>query len=518
MNRYAPIRPLIRTDGYKLDHRRQYPEGTAFIQANWTPRGSRLDDVTHVTFFGLQAFLQNYLTEQWDVFFRSPKEVVTKRYQEFIDAYVGPNSIGVDHIAALWELGYLPLRFNALPEGKEVPLRVPMFTVENTVAEFYWLVNYIETPMSSEIWQGMTAATLARRFRKLLDRDALETTGQTATVDFQGHDFSFRGDAGIEAAERVGAGHLLSFLGTDSMPSIDWLDQYYTVWGPEGDDYMIGGSVPATEHSVMCAGGNDEGDEQATFERLLELYPTGIFSAVSDTWDLWNVLTVILPNLKEKILAREGKLVIRPDSGDPVDILCGTLTAGFGYKTDLRTGEVVEDYRTPEEKGVIELLWEVFGGTKSEQGYKVLDEHIGAIYGDAITYERAEQINARLKAKGFASINWVAGVGSYTYQYNTRDTFGFAMKSTWTQDINGVEQAIYKDPITDSGLKRSARSRVAVVINSEGEYELVDGLTRATEDELSDRNELRTVWEDGYYLEDQHLNLRQIRANVGLVK
>jgi nicotinamide phosphoribosyltransferase len=510
-SKYAPIRPLIRTDGYKVDHRRQYPEGTAYIQANWTPRGSRIDGITHVTFFGLQAFLQDYLIEQWKPFFGAPRQNVLDLYQDFLDRYLGPNNVGTEHIADLHDLGYLPLRFAALPEGEEVPLRVPMFTVENTKPEFFWLVNYIETPMSSEVWQSMTAATLARRFRNLLDTDALETTGSTAGVDYQGHDFSFRGDAGIEAAERVGAGHLLSFLGTDSMPSIDWIEEYY----PSEEGYNIGNSVAATEHSVMCAGGNDEGDEQATFERLLELYPTGIVSVVSDTWDLWNVLTSILPNLKEKILARDGKLVIRPDSGNPVDILCGT---GVSYPKNARLAEreaIIKENTTPATKGVIELLWDVFGGTVNEQGYKVLDPHIGAIYGDAITYERARDINARLKAKGFASTNWVAGVGSFTYQYTTRDTFGFAMKSTWTEDVNGVEQAIYKDPVTDSGLKKSARSRVAVVLNSEGEYELVDGLTRATEDEISARNELRTVWENGIFRYFQ--SFEEIRQNVNLV-
>lgn len=184
-------------------------------------------------------------------------------------------------------------------------------------------------------------------------------------------------------------------------------------------------------------------------------------------------------------MGRDGKLVIRPDSGNPVDIICGTMAAatspGFfkslgGGLTDGRDREG-NDARTPAEKGVIELLWEIFGGTVNEQGYKVLDSHIGAIYGDSITYERAEAIMQRLKDKGFASTNVVFGVGSYTYQYVTRDTFGSAVKATAVV-VGEDEHQIFKDPATDNGTKKSARGFISVVKNDDGEYEMVDGLTR----------------------------------------
>jgi nicotinamide phosphoribosyltransferase len=176
----------------------------------------------------------------------------------------------------------------------------------------------------------------------------------------------------------------------------------------------------------MCSGGKD--DEIGTFRRLLETYPTGILSVVSDTWDLWKVCTEHVVTLKEEIMARDGKLVIRPDSGNPADILCGLNTGPDMYHTKIAL--------YPAYKGVIELLWDVFGGTINEQGYKVLDPHIGAIYGDSITIERAEEICKRLEDKGFASTNVVLGIGSFTYQYNTRDTFGFAMKATYVE-VNG---------------------------------------------------------------------------------
>jgi nicotinamide phosphoribosyltransferase len=503
-NRFAPIRPLMDTDAYKLDHRRQYPVGTTGVLSNYTNRGSRIAHVTDVVHFGLQAFLQSWAIDAWEPFFSADEDEVAALYEEFTTSVLGPNDIGSDHIRALHRKGYLPLRFRAVPEGTKVPLRVPSFTVENTEPEFFWLVNYIETAVSSAVWQPSTSATIASYFRDLLDKWAMKTTGTKAGVQWQGHDFSFRGMAGIHAAAASGAGHLLSFTGSDNLNVVNFVNDNY-----DGDNGLILGSVPATEHSVMCAGGSDEGEEQKTYERLLDMYPSGIVSVVSDTWDLWNVLTVILPNLKERIMAREGKLVIRPDSGDPVDILTGE-PGSYGVVRDTRSGAVVEDRRTPAEKGVIELLWDVFGGTVNEQGFKVLDPRIGAIYGDSITYDRAEQIFERLEAKGFASSNVVFGVGSYTYQYQTRDTFGSAIKATWVA-LDGEGREIFKDPVTDNGLKRSAKGRLAV-IHTENGLELRDGAEGARVEDSVD-NLLAVVWEDGRFERKQ--SYADVRGTLG---
>lgn len=491
-DRFAPIAPLMDTDAYKLDHRRQYPVGTTGVLSNFTNRGSRIERVTHVVHFGLQAFLQDWATDAWEPFWAASEDTVAELYEDFTFSVLGPNDIGSDHIRALHRLGYLPLKFCGLLEGTRVPLRVPSFTVENTHPDFYWLVNYIETVMSASIWQASTSATTAYEFRQLLDAWAKYTTGSTEGVEWQGHDFSFRGMAGREAAAASGAGHLLSFSGSDNLNTARYVDKFYP-----GGNGLILGSVPATEHSVMCAGGSDEGDEQATFERLLDLYPSGIVSVVSDTWDLWNVLTVILPNLKDRIMDREGKLVVRPDSGDPVNILTGTLLGSRTWDTE----------RTPAEKGVIELLWETFGGTINELGYKVLDPHIGAIYGDSITYERAQDIFSRLEDKGFASTNVVFGVGSYTYQYVTRDTFASAVKATWVE-IDGVGRAIQKDPVTDSGTKKSAKGRLAV-IPTEGGLQLIDGEHGAYLEEMGDTL-LEPVWVNGKFKRKQ--DFRHVRA------
>lgn len=249
-------------------------------------------------------------------------------------------------------------------------------------------------------------------------------------------------------------------------------------------------------------------DERDTYERLLDLYPTGIVSVVSDTYDLWNVINSILPELKDKILARDGKLVIRPDSGDPADILCG-LNTNANYLWDGHNMSMGK----PEEKGVVELLWDLFGGTVNEKGYKELDPHIGAIYGDSITFERADDICQRLADKGFASSNVVFGVGSYTYQYVTRDTFGFAMKATYVE-INGEGREIFKDPITDSGTKKSAKGRLAVLKDANtGDFILKDQLSAEELESLEDLNWLRTVYLDGKFINP--LSWQDVKANAG---
>jgi nicotinamide phosphoribosyltransferase len=255
------------------------------------------------------------------------------------------------------------------------------------------------------------------------------------------------------------------------------------------ENYLLGGSVAATEHSVMCAGGEES--ELDTFNRLLDLYPSGIFSVVSDTWDLWKVLTNILPALKAKIMARDGKMVIRPDSGDPVKIICGDPDAPAG---------------SPASKGVVRLLWEVFGGTLTTTGHKMLDSHIGCIYGDGITYERATEIMQRLESNGFASGNIVLGIGSFNYQYVTRDTFGFAMKATHVT-INGQGLSIFKKPVTDDGIKNSARGRIAV-IKKDGVLTLVDNATP----EQEEASLLKTVWEDGSFYSPESFDVIRNRA------
>lgn len=470
------------TDGYKLDHRRQYPPGTQRVYSNFTPRTSRVVGQTHVNFLGLQYFLQEYMVEHAQrTFFEAPKYRVLGDYKRLLDRYLPGNDIEVDHIADLHDIGYVPLQFNAVPEGTRVPLGIPMFTIENTIDEFFWVTNYFETLISSVIWQMCTSASTAYRYREIL-----LNYSDPAFIPWQAHDFSFRGMSGPEAAARSGAGHLVYFDGTDCLPAMELVEKHY--------DGLVGGSVPATEHSVMCAGGAD--DELGTYDRIISLYPKGLVSLVSDTWDLWNVITNILPQLKSKIMARDGKVVIRPDSGDPILIICGDPNAPQG---------------TPQRKGVVHLLWDVFGGTLDRNGRRVLDQHIGAIYGDSITETRCDEICKRLILNGFSPMNVVFGIGSYTYQLVTRDTHGFAIKATWTKR-NGVGHVMQKDPITDTGGKKSARGRLGVSLKRDG-YKLYESDTIEGIDAMP-VNMLKPVWEDGIFLRRTDWTSVRMRAEV----
>lgn len=465
------VLPVLLKDFYKTSHPQQYPKGTSLVYSNLTPRGSRIGGIDSVVVFGIQYFIKEYLIRQFNEnFFLMRKEFVLEKYARRMKNALGTEA-DLKYIEQLHDLGYLPVEMKALPEGTRCPMRVPCLTICNTHPDFAWVTNMLETLMSQILWGMMNSATIADRYRGMLDFYAGLTSDMPDFVQWQGHDFSERGMFGVEASLMSGAGHLLSFTGTDTIAAIDFLEHYY---GADSDKQLIGGSIPATEHSVMCFGNAD--NEYETYKRLLtEVYPSGFFSAVSDTWDYWKVLTETLPALKTEILSREGKLVIRPDSGDPVKIICGDADAPVG---------------SPEYKGSIQILWDTFGGSVNTKGFKQLSPHIGLIYGDSITLERCAAICQQLRVKGFASTNVVLGIGSYTYQHNTRDTFGFAVKSTYGV-VNGEPVNIFKKPKTDSGLKNSAKGLLFVNSNMELEEEVSE--TR----ESSHENMLEQVFYNG---------------------
>jgi nicotinamide phosphoribosyltransferase len=559
------INPVLLIDFYKSGHIFQYVDKTELVFSNLTARMSRINGVDKIIFFGLQYYIQEYLINMWrDEFFDRPWRIIEAEYQHHMDNALGEGVVTTHHLRALHSLGYLPIKIMALPEGSAVPLRVPCMVMYNTLPEFFWLTNYLETSLSAVIWGACTSATMANEYAKILNHYADETVGRRDFVPYQGHDFSMRGMLGIEAGMISGAGHLTGFVGTDSVPAIDLCEEYYN------DNTLVGCSVPATEHSVMCLG--EEHDEIGTFKNLIcNVYPRGIVSIVSDTWDFWKVITEYVPALKNEILLRDGKLVIRPDSGDPADIICGTarIHSKFPdyvmtiddlkvYATDMLYEEVAEEtdhgecgdaYRTgyfafkgnvweikielewnrydkqyyyidgcdlfsceiakltPEQKGAIECLYETFGGTRTEKGYTELDSHIGLIYGDSITLDRCRDICKRLEAKGFASTNVVFGIGSFTYQYTTRDTYGFAVKATYAE-VDGEPREIFKKPKTDDGMKTSAKGLTAVFRNSNGDFILKD---QANWHDVNNC-ELRTVFEDGI-MKYKH-TLSEIRDNI----
>ncbi len=476
------IRPQHATDFYKTGHIFQYPDGTEGVYSNFTCRSDKLanlgPDFDHkVVFFGLQGPCQWLLRDLWnEEFFRMRKETVVARYKRRMDWGLGQGAVDVAHIAGLHDLGYLPVRIKALPEGSRVNIKVPPYTIQSTDPAFGWVTNYLETQLSSETWKAVTSATIAYEYRKLLTKYAKLTGSPLEFVPWQGHDFSARGMSGIHDAASTGAGHLTSFFGTDTVSAIDYLEDYYGA-----DDSFVAGSVPATEHSVMCMGG--EATEFDTIHRLItKVYPSGIVSIVSDTWDFWGVLTHTALKLKNEILLRRpnaqglAKVVFRPDSGDPVKIIAGDPEAVPG---------------SPEFRGAVECLWNIFGGTTTTTGHKLLHERVGIIYGDSITLDRARRILAALAAKGFASANVVFGIGSFTYQMVTRDTFGTAIKATHGT-VNGEDRPLFKAPKTDSGTKNSARGLLRVE-KVGSDFVLFDNQNW----EQEGQGELQTVFEDG---------------------
>ena len=338
----------------------------------------------------------------------------------------------------------------------------------------------------------MTSASISRKYYQLGYRFAEMTCDNKDHLQFQFHDFSMRGMSSLESAQLSGLGHLMYFNGTDTIPAITYVDEYYK--GQVAKNFHPT-SIPASEHSVMCAllakqeaagGGRDETESYRYL--IKEVYPEGFVSIVSDTYDFWHNIEHVIPSLKDEIMSRNGRVVIRPDSSDPVQVVCG-IPGSEGS--------------TAEEKGLIQALWETFGGTINEKGYKVLDPHIGAIYGDSITLERAEQIFEGLAAKGFASSNIVFGIGSYSYQGNTRDSLGFAIKATSTIQ-GGQEYLLMKDPKTDSG-KKSPRGRVKVVGDT-----CIDGLTASSDFE---NGRLKTFFENGIAIT---MSIDDIRSNVSV--
>lgn len=584
--------PTLLCDFYKLSHRPLYPEGTQVNYITYTPRSNKYFPVADkVVVFGVQGLAVKYLIDYFNEnFFERDENEVVKEYEFFVKYTLGEAYADSEHIRNLHKLGYLPIKLSALDEGTLAPIKTPILTVENTHPDFYWLPNYLETIISTSLWQMITSATIAHQFRKLTDEHAIKTTGNTDAVGFQCHDFSMRGMSSLETAEMSGAGHLCFFDGTDTIPAIVYLYNYYNA---DPSKELVGSSIVATEHSIMSSSTLPDGDrdEYDAFKRIItEKCPSGFVSIVADTYDFWRNIRVTIPRLKNEIMNRDGRVVIRPDSGDPVKIICGdgkeidsievnidseslkmeTLSKDSYHvlrdevfelwentqKNDLDYGdeefhftvktndnkyfkvtatilsyeryemtvmdkvdfEIEEVENSLESKGLVECLWDIFGGTVTEQGYKVLDPHIGAIYGDSITLERAEDIIERLEAKGFASTNVVFGLGSYTYQMNSRDTLGQAVKCT-SQIRNGVEYALFKDPKTDDGTKRSQRGRVLVYKDNNGEIKFKDGLKKdeaigqlAVGEMINFTNLLTPVFVDGELVKETSLS--EIRAKV----
>lgn len=466
---------LLCTDVYKMGHMEQYPKGTTKIYSYLQARKG--DKLPNTLFFGLQYYLK--MLEQ-PITWQMAEEFL--QYREMI---LGMKS---DEVArkmyGLANLGFWPLKIKAVPEGSIIPTKNVLMTMTNTHPDFHWTVGFLES-LLLKVWNTCTVASYSKKLKDLCKKFADETCDNGGHLPFQVHDFGYRGCSSEETAALSGASHLVNFLGTDTVPAVKFVRDYYG-----GSAGPVGLSVPASEHSVMCAFTRER--ELDAFQNMLDLYPSGIVSIVSDTYDLWNVLTNFTDKLKDQILAREGKIVFRPDSGDPEQIICGNNDA--------------EDETHPEFLGALQLLWEKFGGIVNSKGYKVLNPKVGLIYGDGMYYERFERILERMKKMGFASSNLVIGVGGLLLQQHNRDEQGYAIKATYAE-INGKSVNIMKDPITDHS-KKSHQGRLSLQKMGDS-YITFDGCTEFEES----FGLLKTVFKDGQIMNTVTFDEIRKRAN-----
>lgn len=551
--------PLAFADFYKPSHISMYDKRSEIVQDNMTPRNVKhfihfADDDQRIMMAGLQGFIKWFLIGMFnDNFFKLPKEDAIADYKQICELSIGPGMVETWGFEKLHDLGYLPLEIRSIPEGTLSPVQVPLFTIQNTHPDFYWLPNYLESVMSAETWKTITTATTFWQYRKLAEAWASDTCDNNDHVSFQNHCFAYRGESGTHDAAQSEFGQLINSMGTDTIPAILYANRYYGMKGK-----FVAGSIPASEHSVATTNigfivGRLQGEnpeltlDEARFlaeveflrRYITEIFPKGFISYVADSYDFWAIITRAAKILKKEIMARDGRVVFRPDSGIPEHIIAGYRCLGeFDDWSDAYTalqedsnsevakiegkyyrilvddeGEAFLDFQPTgleehEVKGAIECLWDIFGGEVNSKGYKVLDTHVGLIYGDSITVARAKDIFQRLKDRGFASSNIVFGVGSYTTQYTTRDSLGMAVKATGAV-IDGKQIMVVKEPKTDLG-KKSAKGFLKVVRNGSGELELVDNLEL---DEVQDAdNELRRVFLDGKLIVDEDLTTIRERA------
>lgn len=452
---------LLATDSYKVSHHRQYPPNTRRIHSFFESRGGRFD---RVVFFGLQYYLQEYLAGP----------VVTHEdideAKELYGAHFGDSSIFLEEgwrkIVERHE-GRLPVEIRAVPEGTSVPVSNVLMTVENTDPELPWVTNYLET-MLSMIWYPCTVATQSREMRVLIDRALAETGCDKAQAVFKLHDFGFRGSTSQESAGIGGAAHLLSFQGTDTIAAIRMLRTHYAA-------PMAGFSIPAAEHSTITSWGRD--NEAIAYRNMLEKFPTGLVAVVSDSYDIFRACSELWgKTLRDQVLAREGTLVVRPDSGDPVTVVLQVLS----------------------------LLGEAFGTSDNEAGFRVLNPKVRVIQGDGIDFAMLGELLNALRDAGWAAENLTFGSGGGLLQKLDRDTQKFAFKCC-AVEIEHEWRDVLKDPVTDPG-KRSKAGRLKLVLEESSGTHRTVGLSDPRPDLLE------PVFRHGNVLRPR--TLEQIRATL----
>lgn len=490
------INALLLKDFYKAVHSEMLPKGITKSVSYFTPRKSRVEQWDHVVNFGLQAFCKEWLIDYFhDNFFGLPEDVVVNEYQRVMDNTMGKGIYDIEKVRKLHKLGYLPVEIFSLPEGALVPMHCPIFGITNTHDQFAWLPQALESLISAELWYPMICATVGHTYRKIVDFWYDKTCDDNVPRRRALGDFDFRGDQGVDAALKAGSAWCLSFVNSATVPVIPYLEAMYNC---DCTREEVAFGAVSTEHFVMCSNFAVDGDEITFLRRALtELYPHTSFSCVSDSYDYWNVVKNLLPKLHDEILAHDGCLLVRGDSGDCVEIVTKTVFE----------------------------LWEQFGGTINSKGYKVLNPHVKALYGDSITVQRAQRIYEILEENGFAAQNVSLGVGSFSMhciEENgelkpfTRDTFSSAIKATYCE-IEGKPYHIFKDPKTDrtagNNFKKSQKG-CCLVTRVDGDYQFTDGLDWA-DAYNNPANELKTIFRDGKMVIDETLSNIRNRLNGG---
>lgn len=505
------------TDGYKVSHPDQLDPGTEFTYSNLTARAFHHANVldtdkstVRMRYFGGQYAIKEYIVNVWNTtFFNKPKEEVIGKVSRRLQNYLGKGraKTTIEKMGQLHDLGYLPISIKTLPEGSAVGPGLPVLTITNTHKDFGFLTNYLETLLSAVIWPMCNAASLSEQYY-LLSKKYAELTGASMQywLPIANHNFSARGMRGVEDMTTSSAAHLLFSVGTDTLTALDFIEDYYN---GNSDEELIGCSVNAAEHATATQLIQIHGGESKALRHLLtNIYPTGIFSYVSDSHDYWNVVGNISAELKEVIISRQpdengqpGILTFRPDSSKktPLEIMLGDPEAEAG---------------SFEQKGTLQTLWDNFGGElvfgPDGKQYKLLDSHVRIIYGEAISLTMAYNIYEKMAKQGWCVGNVFFGVGSWAFLANSsRDSYGLAIKSTYTQ-VSGKAVELFKNPKTSS-FKKSAKGLLRVDKDAKGEFVLKDQQTW----EQEAGGELRTVFKDGILLIDE--DFATIRRRVGFI-
>ena len=501
---------MLLKDFYKACHSEMLPGGMTKSVSYFTPRMSRIKRWDKVVNFGLQAFCKTYLIDYFnETFFNRPENEVVNEYRKYIENTMGIGIADFEKIRKLHKLGYLPIEVVSLPEGAEVPMHCPIFGITNTHPDFAWLGQALESLISAEMWYPMICATVSHTYREVVNKYYDLTCDDNIPRSRALGNFDFRGDQGLDAALKAASGWCLSFVNSATVPVIPYLEKMYNC---DCTKEPVAFGAVSTEHFVMCSNSAYDIEKYKDYEyedidpyrervfikrALTELYPNTSFSCVCDSYDYWNVVKNILPTLKDEILNHNGCFLVRGDSGDCVKVITETVFA----------------------------LWDIFGGTVNSKGFKVLNPHVKALYGDSITIQRAEEIYEILYRNGFAASNVSMGVGSFSmhcYEQNglfypfTRDTFSMAQKSIYAEFTQGDEVKklnIFKDPKTDretgNGFKKSQRG--CCIVEKDGDsYKFTDGYSwDATQ---VPENELKTIFKDGKFVKEYTLS--EVRQNL----